>query len=70
MKVLTWEKPGFALFVNARTCGINKDGEEQYKIDVTTGSRLGDIDNELFVSVTELHKGKTPKILNTSKTAS
>ncbi len=61
MKMLAWEKPGFALFVNARTCGINKDGEEQYKVDVTTGSRLEDIDNELFVSVTELHKGKTPK---------
>jgi len=61
MKRLSWEKPGFALFVNARTCGINKDGEEQYKIDITTGNRLEDIDNELLDSVADLSKGKKPK---------
>jgi hypothetical protein len=58
---LSWEKPGFALFVNARTCGINKDGEEQYKINLTTGARLEDIDNELHNSIVELGRGKTPK---------
>lgn len=58
---LSWEKPGFALFVNARTCGINKDGEEQYKINLTTGARLEDIDNELHSSIIELGRGKAPK---------
>lgn len=61
MKPLTWEKPGFALFVNARTCGINKDGEEQYKVDAATGNRLEDIDNELLTSIVDLRKGKLPK---------
>jgi hypothetical protein len=60
MRQLSWEKPGFTLFVNAKTCGINKDGEEQYKIDAATGARLGDIDNELRDSVLELQRNLTP----------
>jgi len=35
----SWFKNGQTLIVNARTCGINKDGHEQYIVNLETGIR-------------------------------
>ena len=43
----SWFRNGEVLIVNARTCGINKDGFEQFKVDSNTGKRTEIIDNEL-----------------------
>ena len=38
-------------FINARTCGIYKNGGPRYKIDPATGKRTSEIDNELLEQV-------------------
>lgn len=44
-----WFKKGKVIISNANTCGINKDGADQFLIDVATGNRLLDrIDDELY----------------------
>jgi len=44
----SWFKSGQTLIVNARTCGINKDGHEQYIVNPATGIRSdSDIDDDL-----------------------
>src|SRR4051812_21739120 len=54
----SWFRDDQILISNPSTCGINKDGLEQYKVDSVTGVRsLTDIDNELAESVTEVVKG-------------
>lgn len=36
---LTWAKDKKVLIINSQTCGINKDGEELYVVDKTSGKR-------------------------------
>lgn len=44
----SWFKEGQTLVVNAKTCGINKDGHEQYIVDPETGVRsTSEIDDDL-----------------------
>jgi hypothetical protein len=44
----SWFKDGQTLIVNAQTCGINKDGNEQYIVNPETGIRSSsDIDDDL-----------------------
>ncbi|MCY7381529.1 MAG: hypothetical protein LH628_02860 [Microcoleus sp. CAN_BIN18] len=44
----SWFKTGETLIVNARTCGINKDGHEQYIVNPETGIRSSsEIDDDL-----------------------
>jgi hypothetical protein len=44
----SWFKDGQTLIVNAKTCGINKDGHEQYIVNPETGIRSSsDIDDDL-----------------------
>lgn len=44
----SWFREGQTLIVNARTCGINKDGHEQYIVNPQTGVRSNsEIDDDL-----------------------
>lgn len=43
----SWFIDGKVLIVNAKTCGINKDGNEQYIVSPKTGIRSGEIDDDL-----------------------
>ena len=44
----SWFKEKKTLIVNAKTCGINKDGHEQYIVNPETGIRsISDIDDDL-----------------------
>lgn len=44
----SWFRDGQTLIVNAKTCGINKDGHEQYIVNPDTGIRSNsDIDDDL-----------------------
>ena len=44
----SWFKEKQTLIVNAKTCGINKDGHEQYIVNPETGIRsISDIDDDL-----------------------
>jgi hypothetical protein len=52
-----WYKDGKVLILNARTCGINKDGFEQFKVDHVTGKRGHIIDNQLLDLVNEVEEG-------------
>ncbi len=52
-----WFKKGKVLVVNAQTCGINKDGHEQYIINPKTGLRTGDIDDDLAVCCEKIIQG-------------
>lgn len=54
MAKLSWVKPGKVLVLNAPTCGLNKDGVEQYEIDLATGRRKTTISNELGKIVSEI----------------
>lgn len=48
------------IFLNPRTCGINKDGAVLYKIDVENSRRTKEINNEMLDQVEELLAGKLP----------
>lgn len=50
----SWFQDGKVLIINAPTCGINKDGNEQYVIDRSSGARLENIDDQLWDSVEDL----------------
>lgn len=53
-----WFTDGRVLVANPITCGINKDGLEQYKVDSSTGDRSKtEIDNELKMHVDEIISG-------------
>ena len=50
-----WFKDGFVIISNSPTCGINKDGLEQYKIDLKTGERSEtEIDDRLGDSISSI----------------
>ena len=48
---------GGIAFINARSCGIYKNGGPRYKIDPATGKRTAEIDNELLEQVEAYLKG-------------
>jgi hypothetical protein len=54
MTGLSWARDDKVLVVNARTCGLNKDGVEQYEVDPATGARKTTIDDELARVVGEI----------------
>lgn len=51
---MSWEKPGMVCSINAPTCGLNKDGEEQRKVDQASGQYLAEIDDALWDAVETL----------------
>lgn len=62
-KSSTTRKPGRSkvVFLNPRTCGINKDGGVRYKVDHSTSRRTNEIDNEMLEQVELYLKGGTPE---------
>lgn len=54
----SWFKEGKVLVSFADTVGINKDGEELYVVDPSTGKRTGEINDELARDVDAILKGK------------
>lgn len=58
MHTPTWFSKGNVLIVNAKTCGINKDGKEQYLVNPATGIRsVSEIDDSLAECCDEIVKG-------------
>jgi hypothetical protein len=54
-----WFLDSKVVMSNAPTCGINKDGHEQFSIDVTTGSRsTSRIDDQLFSDAERIERGQ------------
>lgn len=49
----SWYQEGQILIVNSATCGINKDGHEQYIVDIETGVRSNDSINDLLAEACE-----------------
>lgn len=58
MHTPNWFKDDEVLVVNAKTCGINKDGKEQYLVDEQTGFRTLDIDDKLAECCDDISSGK------------
>lgn len=57
-----WFKDGEILIINSPTCGINKDGITQYKVDVNTGERSNtEIDDKLYEAVVNVSSEKYEK---------
>lgn len=55
---MTWVKEGQVLVLNSKTCGINKDGNELYKVDPETGERDYKIlDDELTDDCDDIIRG-------------
>lgn len=58
MRTPTWFSKDNVLIVNAKTCGINKDGKEQYIVNPSTGIRSdSEIDDSLAECCDEIVKG-------------
>lgn len=54
----SWYKDNEILIVNAETCGINKDGHEQYLVNPETGVRSNsDIDDKLAEACDQIQEG-------------
>ena len=54
-----WFRDSEVIISNAPTCGINKDGIEQYLVDATTGQRSDSlIDDKLFVDADHIAEGE------------
>jgi hypothetical protein len=54
-----WFRDSEVIISNAPTCGINKDGIEQYLVDATTGQRSDSlIDDKLFVDADYIAEGE------------
>lgn len=59
MHTPTWFSKGNVLVVNAKTCGINKDGKEQYLVNPSTGIRsASEIDDSLAECCDDIVNGK------------
>ncbi|MBK5223043.1 MAG: hypothetical protein JJE52_09235 [Acidimicrobiia bacterium] len=54
-----WFKDGRVLVSSAPTCGINKDGLDQFVVDVATGTRGDRLDDQLSIDVRAVLDGKT-----------
>lgn len=52
-----WFRDGFVYVSHAETVGINKDGNELYKIDAATGTRTEDIDDRVAEDIAHLLVG-------------
>jgi len=48
------------VFLNPRTCGLNKDGDVRYKVDHATSRRTDQIDNEMLEQVEAYLRGEQP----------
>lgn len=48
------------VFLNPKTCGIDKNGGVRYKTDPNTGKRTDEVDNELIEAVDAYLAGKNP----------
>lgn len=58
MHTPTWFSNGKVLVVNAKSCGINKDGKEQYLVNPSTGIRsASEIDDTLAECCDDIVKG-------------
>lgn len=53
-----WFRDSKVVVSNAATCGINKDGAEQFKVDRETGERSKEIDDRLYEDALKLQQGK------------
>ena len=53
-----WFEDNKVLIINAPTCGINKDGHEQYIVDPDTGNYFDEIDDKLWQDVASIFKNK------------
>jgi hypothetical protein len=53
----SWFIDGQVVVSNAQTCGINKDGEELYIVDLKTGEHAGELDDRLRSDVRRVLKG-------------
>jgi len=54
----SWYKDNQILIVNASTCGINKDGHEQYVVNPETGIRsINEINDELALICDQIREG-------------
>lgn len=60
VKQPSWYRDGAVLVSYAPTCGINKDGEELYRVDPLTGQRTEEIDDLLRDDVRALLAGEAP----------
>lgn len=52
-----WFRDGEVVVSAAPTCGINKDGSEQFSVDPITGERSADIDDKLYADAERITKG-------------
>ena len=58
MHTPAWFAKGRVLVVNAKTCGINKDGKEQYLVSPDTGIRSSsEVDDSLAECCDAIIKG-------------
>ena len=53
-----WYREGKTLVINSETCGINKDGHEQYLVDLETGVRRAEINDKLSEACEDVIMGK------------
>lgn len=51
---------GKVVFLNPRTCGLNKDGDVRYKVDFVTSRRTAEVDNEMLEQVEAYLSGQMP----------
>ena len=62
---LSWVKEGKVLVINSKTCGINKDGNELYVVDPTTGERdYTKLDDELTIDCLDVLFDKSSPRVN------
>lgn len=54
-----WFQDGKVMVSSAPTCGINKDGLDQFVVDIATGTRGADLDDQLAADVDKVMQGKT-----------
>ena len=53
-RTMSWERPNEVCSINAPTCGLNKDGEEQLKVNQQSGEYLDEVDDELWEAVVKV----------------
>jgi type I restriction enzyme M protein len=59
-----WFQDGRVVVSYAPTAGINKDGEELYVVDASTGTRTDQVNDRLAVDVEAILEGKTTETLH------
>lgn len=56
------------VFLNPRTCGINKDGGTRYRVDPLTSRRTKEVDNEMAAQVDAYLRGERPDGMSVHET--